>query len=171
MGEFLGVDMMIVPTPQSIKDDDSRDVFKEIFSSCSNAADLEKIMWSAYRYRGIGNADVDYWVQCMKGRAEILSYTYDLKFKAISELKLKVDTYGIDYTSSSLKSKSTAKHYDPPSGGSALNSYVSEGDTTEFEQSGGSGLETESVRDWADAIPDVYREYANEFRDLFYWGL
>jgi len=163
--------MMIVPTPQSIKDDCSRDVFKEIFSSYSNAADLEKIMWSAYRYRGIGNLDIDYWVQCMKGRAEILSYTYDLKFRAISELKSDIEQNGIDWSSSSLRSKSTTRHYDPPSGSSALNSYVSEGDTTEFEQYGDSGLQTESVRDWMDGVPDVYREYANEFRDLFYWGL
>ena len=163
--------MMIVPTPQSIKDDDSRDVFAEIFSGYEYASDMEAVMWAVYRYRGIGNIDVDYWVQCMKDRAELLSYTYDLKLRAISELKSKVDTEGIDFSSSSLKSKSTAKHYDPPSGGSGLSSYVSEGDTTEFEQSGQSGLQTETVRDWADGVPDVYREYANEFRDLFYWGL
>lgn len=163
--------MMIVPTPQSIKDDDSRDVFKEIFSSYNNAADLEKIMWSAYRYRGIGNLDVDYWVQCMKDRAETLDSVYDLKFKAVSQLKSDIEQNGVDWSSSILKSKSTAKHFDPPSGSSALNSYVSEGDTTDFEQSGQSGLQTETVKDWADGIPDIWREYAAEFKDLFYWGL
>ena len=163
--------MMIVPTPQSIKDDESRDVFAEIFSAYEYADDMEAVMWAVYRCRGIGNADVDYWVQCMKDRAKILSYTYDLKFRAISELKSDIEQNGIDYSSSSLRSKSTARHYDPPSGGSALSSYVSEGDTTEFEQSGESGLQTESVRDWADGIPDIWREYAAEFKDLFYWGL
>lgn len=163
--------MMIVPTPQSIKDDDSRDVFAEIFSSYSNAADLEKIMWSAYRYRGIGNLDVDYWVQCMKDRAETLDPVYDLKFKAISKLKSDIEQNGVDWSSSILKSKSTAKHFDPPSGSSALNSYVSEGDTNEFEQSGESGLQTQTAKDWMDGVPDVYREYAAEFRGLFYWGL
>lgn len=163
--------MMIVPTPQSIKDDDSRDVFREIFSSYSNAGDLEKIMWSAYRYRGIGNLDVDYWVQCMKDRAKNLDSVYDLKFKAVSQLKSDIEENGVDWSSSILKSKSTAKHFDPPSGSSALNSYVSEGDTNEFEQSSGSGLQTQTAKDWMDGVPDVYREYAAEFRGLFYWGL
>ena len=163
--------MMIVPTPQSIKDDDSRDVFAEIFSAYTYASDMEAVMWAVYRYRGIGNLDVDYWVQCMKDRAQALDSVYDLKFRAISELKAKIDTEGIDYSSSSVRSKSTTRHYDPPSGSSALSSYVSEGDTTEFEQSGDSGLQTESVRDWMDGVPDVWREYAAEFKDLFYWGL
>jgi hypothetical protein len=171
MGIDPGADMMIVPTPQSIKEDENRDVFAEIFSGYEYASDMEAVMWAAYRYRGIGNADVDYWVQCMKGRAEILSYTYDLKFKAVSQLKSDIEQNGVDWSSSILKSKSTAKHFDPPSGSSALSSYVSEGDTTEFEQSGDSGLQTETAKDWMDGVPDVWREYAAEFRDLFYWGL
>ena len=163
--------MMIVPTPQSIKDDDSRDVFAEIFSAYKYASDMEAVMWAAYRYRGIGSVDVDYWVQCMKDRAEILSYMYDLKFKAISELKSKIDTDGIDYSSSSLKSKSTARHYDPPSGSSALSSYVSEGDTTDYEQNTYGGLETETVRQYGDAVENPFETWAKEFDKLFYWGL
>ena len=37
--------------------------------------------------------------------------------------------------------------------------------------SGGSGLETETVKKWMESVEDPYAEFAAEFSKLFYWGM
>lgn len=167
--------MYCLPTPYSILNDpdDGEDVFKTIFPD-TDAFCIEKrlAMWSRFHDTGIGNADQVYWMRAVKAKAAEIEGRYAIRFRVWQEYQARLaQTQSVDLSDGKIKSKSTAKHYDPPSGSSALNSYVSEGDTTDFEQNTYGGLEAETVRQYGDAVENPFETWAKEFDKLFYWGL
>lgn len=173
--------MAYMPTPQSIIDDTTTDVFEQIIpTSQAYYAEKRLALWEAYRYRGIGSTDQTYWINCMKDRADLLTRNYDVRFKMWSEFYDRIVTQQIapDLSSSGMQSDSTvtAKHYDPSEVGTAGNTateYLDTQDlnTNHFEQTNYTGLETETIAQYTEAIDNIRRMYADEFRDLFYWGL
>ena len=167
--------MYCQPTPYSILNDpdDGEDVFETIFPD-TDAFCIEKrlAMWSRFHDTGIGNADQVYWMRAVKAKAAEIEGRYAIRFRVWQEYQARLaQAQSVDLSDGKIKSKSTAKHYDPPSGSSALSSYVSEGDSTDFEQNTYGGLETETVRQYGDAVENPFETWAREFDKLFYWGL
>lgn len=167
--------MYCLPTPYSILNDpdDGEDVFKTIFPD-SETFCIEKrlAMWSRFHDTGIGNADQVYWMRAMKAKAAEIEGRYAIRFRVWQEYQERLaQAQSVDLSDGKIKSKSTAKHYDPPSGSSALSSYVSEGDSTDFEQNTYGGLEPETLRQYGDAVENPFETWAKEFDKLFYWGL
>ena len=167
--------MYCLPTPYSILNDpdDGEDVFETIFPD-TDAFCIEKrlAMWSRFHDTGIGNADQVYWMRAVKAKAAEIEGRYAIRFRVWQEYQARLaQAQSVDLSDGKIKSKSTAKHYDPPSGSSALSSYVSEGDSTDFEQNTYGGLEAETVRQYGDAVENPFETWAKEFDKLFYWGL
>ena len=143
-----------IPTPQSILDDDNIDVFEEIFPDSEVYHDImREIMWSFYQYRGIGNCDRNYWIQCMKNRYAQISMKYMVKFKLIDEWLTTVmdsnnpidlsDSSGESKTSTSHghkittvngATKTTYEHEDNPDNPAGNTKYLAERDTTSGDQ-------------------------------------
>ena len=91
-----------VPTPQSIYDDDDRDVFEEIFTNTGLTYKtlMESALWATYRYYMIANCDVDTWIQTMKDRTSIIGGKWDDIFgRLLSGGGLDLtDLHEMDYT-------------------------------------------------------------------------
>ena len=178
--------MMMAKTPKSILDDpdDGRDVFHDIFYDASDAphwtydsGPLYNRCWSRYMNTGIGNNDVDYWIQCMTMKVADLMDTWYFKFRAWDKYCLGIDPLhveDIDMSSFKTESKSIHKTYDPPqtaTAGDDATSYLDIQDENSFEQKDSSGLDTVTVRDYIDGIRNPYDDFLRELDRMFYWGL
>ena len=172
--------MMMARTPYSILQDQDdpdypHDVFDDIFSTDSLGTAKSFVMWAMYHDTGIGNDDLDYWERCMIMKNHELSAAgWDAKIEAFSDFLTDLGNNGPDYTESELTSESVQKGYSPPSvktSGETAEDYLADQNVNDFHQATKSGLQTETVRAWSDAMPSVLRDWALEFRKLFYWGL
>lgn len=177
--------MVMMPTPYSILEKSKQehpldptqwvDVFAQIFSGDSLAVQKCAAMWAMYHDTGVGNDDLDYWKRCMEYKnMELVAAGWDARISAQLALLTKIENDGPDYTQSELTSGSVNKRYDPPEvtvSGTTADDYLADQDKTEFSQTTKSGLETETVRAWSEEMPESLRDWAREFRKLFYWGL
>ena len=168
--------MVMMPTPYSIMNDpdDGEDVFDTIFSGDALKSEKCAVMWAVYHDTGIGNADKTYWERAMVFKnLELAAAGWDQRIAAQIDLITKIENDGPDYTQSKVTSGSINKRFDPPEVASVetASNFLADQDTTEFTQNTESGLETETVRAWTEAMPDDIRTWAFEFRKLFYWGL
>ena len=79
----------------------------------------------------------------------------------------------IDLSDGEIKSKSVSSVYDPPEVETAhtADKYLADQNKTEFDQQTYGGLESETVRQYADAVENPFETWASEFDRLFYWGL
>ena len=177
--------MMMVPTPYSILQKSKEehpldptqwvDVFAQIFSGDDFDTAKSAVMWAMYHDTGVGNSDLDYWIRCMQMKnLELSTAGWDRRIGAQLDLFTEIENNGPNYTQSEITSGSINKRYDPPEvavSGANADDYLADQDKTSFSQTTKSGLETETVRAWAEAMPDDLREWAREFHKLFYWGL
>ena len=169
------------PTPYSILNDpdDGEDVFETIFpTSDSYYSEKRLAMWNRFHDTGIGNADKAYWERCMKAKAAEIDGRYEVKFRVWSEYQARLATLAaqkkeIDLSDSQIKSKSINSVYDPPEVKTAheADEYLADQNKTEFDQQTYGGLESETVRQYADAVQNPFETWAAEFDKLFYWGL
>ena len=178
--------MMLAQTPKSIMNDpdDPRDVFQEIFYAPDSTAywtydsgTLYNRCWARYMNTGIGNNDIDYWVQCMMTKVTDMMDTYFLKFRAWDKYAASVDPLdldSIDMSSFKTESKSVHKTYDPPqtsTAGDDATSYLDIQDENSFMQKDSSGLDTVTVRDYIEGMKNPYDDFLRELDRMFYWGL
>ena len=177
--------MAMMPTPYSILQKSKEehpldptqwvDVFAQIFSGDSLDTPKCAAMWAMYHDTGIGNSDLDYWIRCMQMKnLELQTAGWDERIGVQIDLIAKIQNDGPDFTQSEITSGSINKRYDPPEvtvSGANADDYLADQDKTSFSQSTKSGLETETVRAWAEGMPDDLRQWAREFHKLFYWGL
>ncbi|WP_400237009.1 hypothetical protein [Methanomethylophilus alvi] len=167
-----------VPTPYSILNDpdDGEDVFETIFPN-TDAYYTEKrlAMWNRYHDTGIGNCDKAYWERCVKARAAEIEGRYAIKFRVWQEYTARLAAAtSVDLADSSIKSESVNSVYDPPevnASGATADKYLADQNKTEFDQQTYGGLESETVRQYADAVENPFETWAAEFDRLFYWGL
>ena len=175
---------MLVRTPKSINDEDNRDVFQEIFFDSGGVAywtydsgTLKNKCWARFADVGIGNNDVDYWVECMKNKVTDLMDSYFYKFRAWDKYSTSIDPLhvdDIDMSSFKTESHSTHRTYDPPevtTSGDVAANYLADQGQTDFEQKDSSGLDTVTVTEYIDAIHNPYDDFCRELSKLFYWGL
>lgn len=172
-----------IPTPASILKDDERDVFKEIIPGSFNTWDdtpntgtvelvMWQILWQFYRYRGIGNCDVDYWVSCMRDRYYQISSVYKLKFKAHDEwIAANMGSDPVDLSDGETHYTMKTENEDTPDNPQGNTVYLSDRNTVKYDGKTYGGLSSETVSRFIDAVPDLAQQFADEFRKLFYFGV
>ena len=162
-----------IPTPQSILDDDNRDVFEEIIDDSEVYHDMMRgILWAFYRYRGIGNCDLDYWVQNMKDRYLQVRVLYLPKFKLIDEWLTEVlGNDPVDLSEGKNDYTMITEMEDTPDNPVGTSRYLSDRNTVTYNGKTYSGLSSETVSKFLDYVPDLERQFAEEFRKQFYFGL
>ena len=167
-----------VPTPYSIqnRDTDPYDIFAKIIPETDKYATEKRLaLWDRFHDTGIGNDDETYWIRCMKARADEISGRYDIKMRAFSEYKERLEAAkSIDLSDGKIVSNSVNRTYDPPetpSGVKLAENFLAEQNRTDYEQQSFGGLEPETVRQYADAVDNPFERWAAEFDKLFYWGL
>ena len=166
------------PTPYSIlnRDEDSYDIFEKIIPNTDTYYTEKRLaLWNRFHDTGIGNSDETYWIRAMKARAAEIAGRYDIKMRVFSEYKTRLaSAASIDLADSSIESESVNKTYDPPTvslPGATAQNYLSEQNKTEYNQKTFGGLESETVRQYADGVENPFERWAAEFDKLFYWGL
>lgn len=166
-----------VHTPYSIqnRDIDPYDIFERIIPDTVEYAEQKRLALSdRFHDTGIGNDNEAYWIRCMKARADEISGRYDIKMRAFVEYKARLEAAeSIDLSDGEIKSKSVSSVYDPPEVKTIheADKYLADQNKTEFEQQSYGGLESETVRQYADAVVNPFETWASEFDKLFYWGM
>ena len=167
-----------VPPPYSIqnRDIDPYDIFERIIPETDKYATEKRLaLCDRFHDTGIGNDNEDYWIRCMKARADEISGRYDIKMRAFVEYKTRLEAAdSIDLSDGKIVSNSVNRTYDPPetpSGAKLAENFLSEQNRTDYEQQSFGGLEPETVRQYADAVENPFERWAAEFDRLFYWGL
>ena len=171
---------MLVPTPYSIINDpdDGEDVFETIIPT-TDAYYTEKraALWARFHDTGIGNTDKAYWERCMRGKAQMIAGTYDIKFRVFAEYTARLAlATSVDISDGKMESSSINKTYDPPEvtvspTPPVADEFLADQNRTDFEQKTYGGLEAATVREYMDAVEDPHEAYAREFDKLFYWGI
>ena len=169
----MNCDCFCIPTPQSILTDDERDVFEEIIPDSIQYHDvMRSMMWSVYKYRGIGNCDIDYWVNTMKARLTQIVSRYLPKFKVFDEWyneNMGVDP--IELSEGATTYKMTTEIEDNPDNPQGDTKYLSDRNTVDYNGKTFSGLSSETISKFMDYVPDLTAQFTDEFKRQFYWGL
>lgn len=169
--------MFCQPTPYSIlnRDDDPYDIFEKIIPNTDTYYTEKRLaLWNRFHDTGIGNADETYWIRAMKARAAEISGRYDIKMRVFSEYKARLAAASsVDLADSTVKSESVNSVYDPPevTTQSTADKYLADQNKTEYNQQTYGGLESDTVRQYADGVDNPFERWAAEFDKLFYWGL
>lgn len=165
------------PTPYSIlnRDEDSYDIFEKIIPDTDTYYTEKRLaLWNRFHDTGIGNSDEAYWIRAMKARAAEISGRYDIKMRVFSEYKARLAAASsVDLADSTVKSESVNSVYDPPevTTQSTADKYLADQNKTEYNQQTYGGLESDTVRQYADGVDNPFERWAAEFDKLFYWGL
>ncbi len=167
-----------VPTPYSIQNrgTDPYDIFERIIPETDKyAAEKRLALWDRFHDTGLGNDNEEYWIRCMKARADEISGRYDIKMRVYTEYKTRLEAAeSVDLSDGKIVSNSVNRTYDPPetpSGVKLAENFLAEQNRTDYEQQSYGGLEPETVRQYADAVQNPFETWAAEFDKLFYWGL
>ena len=161
-----------IPTPQSIYDEYERDVFDEIFGDVDYGNIMKVMMWSTYQYRGIGNCNIDYWVQCMYGRFTQIISKYLPKFKVFDEWYNNVMSIDpVDLSEGATNYQMVTEMEDNPDNPQGDTKYLSDRNTVVYDGKTYSGLSSETIAKFMDYVPDLTAQFTDEFRKQFYWGL
>ena len=166
-----------VPTPYSIQNRDTNpyDIFRKIIPDTDKFADRKRLaLWDRFHDTGLGNENEEYWIRCMKARADEISGRYDIKFRVFAEYKTRLEAAeSVDLSDGQIKSKSVSSVFDPPEVETVHtpDKYLADQNKTEFDQQTYGGLESETVRQYADAVENPFETWASEFDGLFYRGL
>lgn len=169
----MSCDCWCIPTPDSILEDDERDVFEEIFPDTEvYYAIMRQIMWDFYGARGIGNCDVDYWVKQMQRRYSQVKPVYLLKFKVFDEwMTANLGNDPVDLSDGSTTYTTVSETEDNPDNPQGSTKYLSDRNTVTYNGKTYSGLSSETVSRFMDYVPDLCQQFADEFRLQFSWSV
>lgn len=158
-----------IPTPASILADDETDVFEEIIPDTEKEyAAKRAALWVRFRYRGIGNPDKDYWLQCMKDRYAMIAASWDVKIQAWKEyLSRNEESVSMDSSSYETVTGNENNPQTPAVGFDESPVYLDGRSRTKFKSQ--SGLDAETVRAYLDAVPNPLEDFARDFDKLFAW--
>lgn len=159
-------------SPQSILDDDNRDVFEEIIDDTEYEYEWKRAsLWSRFRNRGIPSCDIDYWIQCMRDRYSVIMCTYNVKINAWLEYYTKVGTDGPDMSDASFHTVTVNEFEDMPDNPATDTRYLSTRNTNTVDGNTHNDLESATTRDYIDAVPNPFEDFAREFEKLFWIGV
>lgn len=159
--------MICVPTIKTLIED-GRDVISEIIS-VDEYEYLKKreILLSYYTYRGIGNCNVDYWVNAMKLKYTSIRDEYDLKIKAFLGLKNKQQ---INLNDDNFNYTQVNKYEDTPSQ-AITETYLSSKNTQTMDSKRQLTNDATATRNFSEDVVNPLNSFAIEFRELFYFGV
>ena len=158
-----------MPTPKSILSKYQKDIFEESINDREEFyIEKREILWQSYRNRGIGHCDIDYFLENLKDRYDRIKSKYDIKI----EMYLDYKRGEKDLSQSSSTYESTTENEDFP------NTIISEGDkylaarnSTKMNTKTYNDLQSKTLKEYNDNVTNPLEEFANEFRDLFYFGV
>ena len=160
-----------LPTPMSIQEDDEIDVFEEIVpDSEPYFGPMRQALWTTYGMRGIGNPNIQYWIQAMKLRYYQINTMYNAKFQALDEW-LTANALSMDMADSQTEYSQISESEDTPDNPAGTTVYLSDRNTVKYNGKSYSGLSSETLKRFIDAIPNLEKEFADEFRMQFYHGV
>ena len=160
-----------IPTPMSIMEDDEIDVFEEIIPDTEPYyALMRKALWSTYGMRGIGNANIQYWIQAMKLRYNTINDLYNVKFQAWSEF-LTANAQSIDMADSQTEYSQISETEDTPDNPAGTTVYLSDRNKVTYNGKSYGGLSSETLSRFMDALPSLMEQFADEFKRQFYHGI
>lgn len=160
--------MICIPTIASLLED-GRDVIHEIIGVQEyEYLEKRKILIAYYNYRGIGNCDVDYWVNCMKQKYAFIKDEYDIKIKAFLSLKNKEN---IDLNSDKLTQHNEHTFEDTPSQQITNQLYLSTRNKNDLTQQRQTDNDAVATMNYIDFVKDPFNDFAVEFKELFYFGV
>ena len=152
-------------------EDDEIDVFEEIIPDTEPYyALMRKALWSTYGMRGIGNANIQYWIQAMKLRYNAISDVYNVKFQAWSEF-LTANALSIDMADSQTQYSQISESEDTPDNPAGNTVYLSDRNTVTYNGKSYGGLSSETLSRFMDALPSLMEQFADEFKKQFYHGI
>ena len=162
-----------IPTPQSILDDDNRDVFDQIIPSTETyKTQMVAALWNTYRFRGIGHPDINYWVQTMKDRFSVIADVYRVKYRAVTQWLTSVSSQSpIDMSDGATDYTMQTEIEDNPDNPQSDTKYLSDRNTVTYNGKTYSGLSSETLGRFIEMIPSLNEQFADEFRRQFYFGL
>jgi hypothetical protein len=190
------------PTPQELKDAlPSRDIFDEALGSLSPNQVVNDMLttlaWSRYRYRMLGTNDVDFFVECLKDRAnynwvwysrivETLIASDALSLKDSESLvTVTNDSENVTTGESHITGGNTMEHESLPATPVGGLSYIDSRDNNDTQsdgtntttvtddttntttQSGSSGLAIDRLNKLADGLREANDKFIREFEYLF----
>ena len=160
-----------LPTPMSIQEEDEMDVFEEIIPDTEPYYDImRKALWTNYGLRGIGNPNILYWIQAMKLRYYQIDTMYNAKFQAVDEW-LTANSSSMDMADSQTEYTQKSETEDTPDNPAGTTIYLSDRNTVTYNGKSYGGLSSETLKRFIDAIPNLEKEFADEFRMQFYHGI
>lgn len=160
-----------IPTPDSILGDDDIDVFQEIIPDTDQYYLIKRsALWSFYGLRGIGNCDIAYWIKAMKLRYNQIKDEYDVRFKALQEWLDEIAAGPIDMSDNASQYTTRTENEDTPDNPQGDKVYLSDRNTVIYDGKSYSGLSSETVNQFIEAVPDLEKRFADEFKLQFYHG-
>ena len=155
----------------SIQEDDEIDVFEEIIPDTEPFYDImRKALWTTYGMRGIGNANIQYWIQAMKLRYFQINTMYNAKFQAVDEW-LVANSSSMDMADSQTQYTQVSESEDTPDNPAGSTVYLSDRNTVTYNGKSYGGLSSETLRRFIDEIPNIEEQFAAEFKKQFYHGI
>lgn len=156
---------VILETPYSLKNEKNRDIFEEIISDQEyDYVNKRLYLWSEFAYLGIGNCNVDYFVSVLKGKYTRIKDEYDLKIKTFEKL---TSLKNIDLSDDQLESTTEYTNEDMPETPIEDEVYISSKNKQTYNSKRQSGLMSETVRNFIDAIENPYNDFVDEFEQYF----
>ena len=160
-----------LPTPMSIQEEDEIDVFEEIIPDTEPYFDImRKALWTNYGLRGIGNPNITYWLDAMKLRYYQINTMYNAKFQALDEW-LTANSSSMDMADSQTEYSQISETEDTPDNPAGTTVYLSDRNKVTYNGKSYGGLSSETLKRFIDAIPNLEKEFADEFRMQFYHGV
>ena len=158
-------------TPQSILKHDQIDVFEEIIDDSDyEYAAKRAALWFYYRYRGIPTCNRDYWIQCMKDRYVMIIESYDIKIKAWRKFQADI-AGGVSLADGSTDYTMTTEYEDTPDNSAGTTRYLASRTTQSYQGETHNDLESQTVRDYINAVNDPWEDFAKEFQRYFWIGV
>lgn len=155
-----------------------RDVFDEIINDGNPYADMMKAaLWADYAYRAIGSCDIDYWVSAMRLRYYQIKTQYSVRFEVYSEFLARFAEDGPDYSIGRVDyDTQTGDENNPQTPTITVEDdeitddvYLDRRSTTKARTRSFAGLDPETVREYSDAVANIEKDFADEFRLNFAW--
>lgn len=161
-----------LPTPESILEDDEIDVFESMVPNTDYEYSAKRTaLWSAFRFRAIGNGNIAYWLQCMKDRYALVVHEYDIKIRAWRTFETSVAST-VDFADSSSEYSQENTREDVPDNATSGTEYLSERTKSKYNGKTYGGLASQTARDYIDGVPrDPFEDFSKEFERLFYHGM
>lgn len=170
--------MTVTVEVEGVETEVPRDVFDEIINDGNAyASEMKAALWASYAYRALGSCDIDYWVEAMRLRYYQIKTQYVTRFAVYAEFLSRFEEDGPDYSIGRVDyDTQTGDENNPQTptitvdqGEITDDVYLDRRSTTKARTRSFAGLDPETVREYSDAVGNIEKDFADEFRLNFAW--